>query len=234
MKIINVGMEKTGTTSIASALEKLGYSVQGQDLTAFLLNISREEMLEAARGQLLSHDALQDYPWFLIYRELEQEYPDAKFILTERDPEKWIASCENYYRGYLRPPLKVVFGHAAVTPENRDHFLSVYKDHNTHVRSYFADKPDKLLIMDLSKGDGWDKLCKFIGVNDIPDEAFPRSNSTKSLRSIAQAHYVGLAKQIAYYMQDNPLYSVLDEKRRTDPDVVKYGMIKAHGRTNSM
>jgi hypothetical protein len=37
--------------------------------------------------------------------------------------------------------------------------------------SFFSDKPNKLLIMDIYKGDGFDKLCPFLNL-PIREEKF--------------------------------------------------------------
>jgi hypothetical protein len=41
------------------------------------------------RKLLAGYDATADVPACLYYRELLQAFPDARVILTVRDPEKW-------------------------------------------------------------------------------------------------------------------------------------------------
>ena len=48
--------------------------------------------------------------------------------------------------------------------------------HHADVRRDFADRPDDLLEMDITAGDGWDKLCPFLSV-PVPEAAFPRLNA---------------------------------------------------------
>lgn len=52
-----------------------------------------------------------------------------------------------------------------------------FNDHNEWVKSFVP--ADRLLVMEL--GDGWEKLCPFLG-KPIPDEPYPRVNSTQELQ----------------------------------------------------
>ena len=44
------------------------------------------------------------------------------------------------------------------------------------VRAYFAGRPDDLLVLDVVGGEGWEKLCPFLGL-EPPAEAFPHFNA---------------------------------------------------------
>lgn len=48
----------------------------------------------------------------------------------------------------------------------------VYETHERNVREYFANRPDDLLIMNVTAGDGWEALCRFLK-KSIPEVAFP-------------------------------------------------------------
>jgi len=45
------------------------------------------------------------------------------------------------------------------------------------VFSYFKGRPKDLLVIDIPAGDGWEKLCPFLGV-PIPNQSFPKKNQT--------------------------------------------------------
>ena len=89
-KIFGIGFHKTGTTSLGEALKVLGYNVTGPNW----INQGNIGRTHLARCRALSHDfdAFQDNPWPLVYREMDAMWPDAKFILTMRDSQKWIES----------------------------------------------------------------------------------------------------------------------------------------------
>ncbi|ODN70452.1 hypothetical protein A6302_02255 [Methylobrevis pamukkalensis] len=57
---------------------------------------------------------------------------------------------------------------------NEDHYLKMFKKNNKSVKKYFAGRPDDLLVMDLSKKDGWLELVNFLGKDFLP--AFPHKN----------------------------------------------------------
>ena len=91
-KIFGIGFHKTGTSSLASALRKLGYrtihgdprgSWQGADEGTTLI-----QLIEAGQLRLPTFDifdAFVDNPYFMIWRQLDDSFPNAKFIFTSRD-----------------------------------------------------------------------------------------------------------------------------------------------------
>jgi hypothetical protein len=77
-----------------------------------------------------------------------------------------------------------IYGEGAGCPEgNEDIYVARYERHNKEVLEYFAKRPDDLLVFDLPKGDGWDKLCPFLG-HDVPDEPFPHANKASLSRKL--------------------------------------------------
>ena len=50
---------------------------------------------------------------------------------------------------------------------------------------YFRERPQDLLVLDFAKGDGWEKLCRFLGA-DIPESEFPHANKAidREIKSI--------------------------------------------------
>ena len=49
---------------------------------------------------------------------------------------------------------------------------TAFKNHTVNVKKYFEERKDDLLILNVTEGDGWEKLCYFLG-KEIPDEEFP-------------------------------------------------------------
>ena len=45
------------------------------------------------------------------------------------------------------------------------------------IKEYFVDRPDDLLVIQICDGEGWQKLCPFLG-EKIPEESFPARNIT--------------------------------------------------------
>jgi hypothetical protein len=171
-KVICVGFHKTGTSSLGRALERLGYRVGGpfgvrdRDLA--------DRVLEEALTRLAKVDAVQDNPWPLLYQELDQRVPGCRFVLTERPTDEWWASVLGHFGGRSTPMRTWIYG--AGDPEGHEaEYRERYERHNAEVRDYFAARPDDLLVLRLSQGEGWEPLCRFLG-RPVPDEPFPHVN----------------------------------------------------------
>jgi hypothetical protein len=129
-------------------------------------------------------DAFEDNPWPVLYQELDQRYPGSKFILTRRPAEAWIQSQLRDFASTETPMRRWIYGEDAGCPAgNEDTYIARYERHNHEVLGYFGDRMEDLLIFDLPKGDGWNKLCPFLGC-EIPDEPFPHANKASWSRKI--------------------------------------------------
>jgi hypothetical protein len=171
-KVFCVGFHKTGTKSLAVALRALGYRVIG----ASGVNDPDigHNVLPMAYDLVEKYDAFQDNPWPIIYKELDAKYPGSKFILMIRNPESWIKSQVRHFGRKETPMRKWIYG-VGCPKGNENIYIKRFQDHNKEVRNYFQNRPQDLLVMDLANGDGWDKLCPFLGV-EIPNTAFPHAN----------------------------------------------------------
>jgi hypothetical protein len=43
------------------------------------------------------------------------------------------------------------------------------------VHDYFRERPDDLLVLNICAGEGWERLCPFLG-QDVPGIPFPWAN----------------------------------------------------------
>jgi hypothetical protein len=183
-KVFCLGLSKTGTTSLGDALESLGYRrlTWSRSFSMPLFHEVRRGNLAAAFAVADQYEALEDLPWPLIYRELHEHYPDAKFILTRRrSPAVWARSIHRQTLGKRRSkfqPYRDMFGHHLFY-ENPRAFLEGYERHNREVAAYFAAAaPANFLDMCFEAGDGWEKLCGFLGL-PAPATPFPHSNARR-------------------------------------------------------
>lgn len=188
-KVFCIGFQKTGTTSLGRALEILGYRVCGP-VGVTNPDISRKA-LEWAEARVSQYDAFQDNPWPLLYKELDHRYPGSKFILTTRHPRSWIRSVKKYFGPYEAAAEVWIYGGVGTPIKNQKRFLRRYKDHNQAVRDYFKDRPNDLLVVDLSKGHVWEKICGFLDC-EVPNVPFPMSNKSGSIGAELQRHIVGV------------------------------------------
>jgi hypothetical protein len=152
------------------------------------------------RNFLRDYNAGLDYPLAAFYWEISAAYPEAKVILTVRDPERWYDSTrETIYRGtaipdwFLRflPPFRGMkrMVTAAIWErlfdgrfEDRQHAIRVFEEHIEEVQRTVP--PKRLLLYHVK--DGWGPLCDFLGVA-VPEGPFPHIND----RRMTQRMYLG-------------------------------------------
>lgn len=179
-KIFGIGLSKTGTTSLARALEILGYR------TRDYLGITRYAPGDLSSVDLQAidaNDAFTDTPIPSFYRELDAAYPGSRFILTIRDREGWLKSCKKQFNQKLadkqndatRQLFIDLYGTNVFDEEK---FAAGYDRFVAGVKEYFRDRPGDLLVLNLTAGEGWEQLCPFLG-KEIPDIPFPRANVTR-------------------------------------------------------
>ena len=172
MKIFGIGLSKTGTNSLTDALLRLGYTGK---------HYPNDNIFEASD----IFDSLTDIPVARFYKELDKRHPGSKFILTIRDKKSWLESMRKHME--RRPPSTL----GDWGKENREKLYGtlyfdtkklgrIYDKHHLEVMSYFGDREDDLLIINICEDDSstnWEKLCEFLGHDNIPSEPFPVSNA---------------------------------------------------------
>lgn len=176
MKVLGIGLNRTGTTTLGVCLRHWGFNHRACDHAAFeLWRTGRyDELLSVVR----QYDSFEDWPWPLIYREIDEAFPGTKFILTRRkDPQTWFDSlCRHAERIGPTDYRESIYGHA-MPHGHREEYIAFYERHNEAVRAYFRDRPDDFLEVCWEQGDGWDELSSFLGLQR-PDLPFPHANQT--------------------------------------------------------
>lgn len=178
MKVFGTGMQRTGTTSLAQALELLG--IPTRDCPKDLWGNLEHPVLH-------EYDGFTDNPIPLLYRELDRLCPGSRFVHTLRDEAGWLKSVEWLFTtgavkfAWHRHPHFHAFHRAlyGTTEFDPARFLDKYRRHNQEVLEYFAHRPADLLVMDLTAGDGFDKLCPFLG-RAVPEQPFPHRNQQEA------------------------------------------------------
>lgn len=137
-----------------------------------------------------SAQAFEDNPWWSneFYKYLSFRFPRARFILLERDGDKWFDSMLNHN---LIPGLSESYEHcrqyrklklyyrqkdikdspdaagAAFPPmsEMRAHYISVYEEHNREAREHFQKVgPERLFYARLEDPEKWAQLGRFLRI----------------------------------------------------------------------
>jgi hypothetical protein len=204
-KVFNLGFSKTGTTSVEEGLQLLGYNVCrghfNNSYTNFLIALYVNKDYKELMKFTYRFDAFADGPWGGgdLYKTLLETHPGAKYILTVRDAEAWYSSFEKmltrfdpnlatafdtfYANGRYGTPyfFRHIFGIETMEGA-KEKMIAYYNAYNQQVIDYFKSKNKELLVMDLAKGDGWNKLCPFLG-HEMMQQPFPHKNKEKSAAS---------------------------------------------------
>ncbi|MCS4122727.1 sulfotransferase family protein [Salinibacter ruber] len=176
MKVFGIGLGKTGTSTLGKCLDYLGYDVKGPDIE--LTRKYRDGNISDILKVSDSYNGFQDFPWPLLYKEMDKRYEKSKFILTTRKTEyAWFESLKKHAdRKGNTEHKKIAYGFEKTRGLKEEH-ISLYNKHNREVREYFEGREGKLLEVCWETGDGWRDICDFLG-HDVPDHPFPHINES--------------------------------------------------------
>jgi hypothetical protein len=189
LKVIGAGLGRTGTLSIKLALEQLGFGPCYHMVELFMNPAHAPLWLRAAEGDpdwatiFRGYGSTVDYPGCSFWRELMQFYPNAKVLLSTRDPNAWFESTQAtiFSPGTIQftegGPLKeffdrTVLGEFGERIHDREFMIDRFVRHNAEVERAVA--PERLLVYQARQG--WGPLCSFLGV-PVPDKPYPRENT---------------------------------------------------------
>lgn len=183
-KVFGIGLNKTGTSSLGRALRRLGFRHLSHSprLTRALARGDMAPIEQAAD----SHDSFEDWPWPLVWREMDARYGDgARFILTRRaSPERWLASLKAHAERARPGGIARRLAYGWDYPHGREaEHLAVYERHNAAIRAHFAHPARRHRFIELcwEEGDGWPALCRFLGL-PAPMQPFPHANPAAAAR----------------------------------------------------
>lgn len=208
MRVIGAGLPRTGTLTQKVALEMLGFEpcYHWVNVIADLDQVGVwNRALDGAAPWEQVFDGFQatvDWPGGFFWRELMDYYPDAKVLLSVRDPEKWEPSFRETIwnmcygeslirlvssaRGLVDPRwnryLQLVDrmfwtgqGTFAAGHEQPEQLIAQFERHNELVKTTVP--PERLLVWDV--GEGWEPLCRFLEV-PVPVEPLPHVNDRET------------------------------------------------------
>jgi hypothetical protein len=203
LKVIGAGFGRTGTLSLKLALDELGLGpcyhmvevIAHPEHDAKWLAIAKGES-DDWRAILSNYRSTVDWPTTYIWKELFAANPDAKVILTVRDPDAWYrsAAATIFARMLDFEALRASSNADALDPSRKRHMqmintliventfggsldkahaIGVFNAHNDEVRR--SVPPKRLLVYE--SGQGWEPLCVFLGV-PAPTTPYPKVNTT--------------------------------------------------------
>lgn len=160
--------------------------------SAALIDTNTQAVLLHLPPQDGRQPGLRRHPGCPFSAALAEYYPEAKVMLTVRDPGQWFASVQSTIFG--REWIEFLPGTEAGAcmkatindyfdgrMHDHDHLVRRFNEHVANVRKTIA--PARLLVFEVA--DGWEPLCEFLEVP--PQEAFPRINDTAAVQGLIRA-----------------------------------------------
>ncbi|MGE0764943.1 MAG: sulfotransferase family protein [Hyphomicrobiaceae bacterium] len=205
LDVVGAGFGRTGTNSLKLALEMLGF---GPCHHMFEVRDRPEQVAfwaAAARGERDDWDtvfegfkATVDWPSAYFWKPIAAHYPNAKVILSVRPVDAWVKSIHSTIHESLKRrnerPAGVLRDQGEMAYDlierrtfdgrlgDPEHAAAVFLAHMAEVKAAIA--PERLLVYDVAEE--WAPLCRHLGVA-VPNEPFPRTNSTEEFRARAAA-----------------------------------------------
>jgi Sulfotransferase domain len=204
IKVIGAGLPRTGTLTQKLALEQLGFEPCYHWVNV-LADLDHVELWDRAldgepawEDAFAGHVATVDWPGGYFYRELMDAYPDAKVLLSVRDPQKWersfrdtivalrhgeslmrlLASARGEvdprWQRYLALVDRMFWGPQGTFSEGYaepEQLIEQMIRHSDEVKRVVP--AERLLVWDVTEG--WQPLCEFLGV-EVPAEPLPHAN----------------------------------------------------------
>jgi hypothetical protein len=191
LRVIGAGFGRTGTASMRDALVRLGFAPCDHMVENFehqeRFALWDEALRRKTAGEpidwrplLSGFRAIVDWPGAYFWEELTAAHPDAKVVLTVRDPDRWYDSISQTIftlrdDQWPEGPRDIIYNHTfGDRLTDRAHCQTVFTKHVDAVRETVS--PDRLLVFDVKEG--WEPLCAFLGVPVPGDEPFPHVNDT--------------------------------------------------------
>ncbi len=204
LEVIGAGLGRTGTLTLKTALEMLGFG-PCHHMVEVLANPGQVPFWNrAAGGETVDWEevygkyrASVDWPGCHFYAQLAERYPEAKVILSLRDPERWYESMSETILvsmtamglntpGAIADDHPMKFGGIVISQQtfnfdfSKDNVIAAFERHNAEVQRRIP--ADRLLVFEAKQG--WEPLCAHLGV-PVPAEPFPHVNDREEFKSHA-------------------------------------------------
>ena len=158
-KIFEIGVMKTGTTSLGSAFDILGFKRCGWSPKIAKLFKESQNDYEILFNEINKYDAFEDGPWHdCDFRILDKKYPNSKFILLERDDTSWIRSLEHhtnrmyeranriYDKNDIQKSATDFWNKGWEDPDKFKQIMINFKNQKyKKIKNYFSERPNDLL-----------------------------------------------------------------------------------------
>ncbi|KAJ4859329.1 hypothetical protein T069G_07596 [Trichoderma breve] len=228
MKVLILGLGRTGTASMRAAMKQLGYVD-----TYHMMNTSIENPPDALMwmdalcakydkqgkpftredwDQLLgTSQAVCDWPAIAFAKELIEAYPEAKVVLTNRDVDSWHASTMKtvYWRvtdQELRWLSNFDWAASMYYPMLKKFFDTFFEgDFPNRGKDVFRKHYEEVRslvpkdrLLEYRVTDGWGPLCEFLGEPIPKGSSFPNVNDNSDFVTRSRRRNRNQMKNVAF------------------------------------
>ena len=214
LAVIGTGLSRTGTTTLRKVIEELGFGPCYNSTELFIRprgiefweSLEKEEDVDF-ESFFSEYNAIIGFPGYLFHQHLRAQYPDAKVILSYRDPEVWYddisktvfeSASSHVNKSYAKEASKIdpYLGDCI----ERIHGLQLRMLEENYFEGRFADKAfavqryvewnesikdiytaDELLVYQVTEG--WGPVCEFLGVPVPEDKPYPHLNDPNTFHN---------------------------------------------------
>ncbi|KUF08984.1 sulfotransferase [Pseudoponticoccus marisrubri] len=154
-KVFAIGFNKTGTTSLSTVFQKLGFTpMDGPHWR------KTSEWWIHYQFQAFSDGPPEDF------RHLDRSFPRSKFILNVRNLDEWIDSRIEHVRVRMKEPKYRAQMSGGKLPGRKSirNWVKRRQEHHADVLDYFAERPDDLLVLNyITESNAPERVARFLG-----------------------------------------------------------------------
>jgi len=226
LSVIGTGLSRTGTTTLRKVLEELGFSPCYNSTELFIRPRGIEFWEGLEQGEEVdfenffsNYNGIIGFPGYIFHQQLKAEYPDARVILSYREPEEWyedisktvfesVSSHVNKayaeevrsFDPYLADCIERIHAlQLRILEENyfegrfadKDYAVQRYVEWNEGIKDIYSE--DELLVYQVTEG--WEPVCKFLGVPVPEGKEFPHLNHPKTFHNRSTSGFLEMLKE---------------------------------------
>jgi hypothetical protein len=224
--VVGTGLSRTGTTTLRKVIEELGLGpcYNSSELFTRPRGIEFWEGLEKKERVdfdefFKDYNAIIGFPGYIFHRELKKQYPEAKVILSVRDPEMWyedIASTvfesasshvnKKYaeevraFDPYLADCIERIHslqlrfmeeGYFEGRFDDKQYSTQRYVQWSEEIKKIYKD--DDLLVYQVTEG--WGPICDFLGVPLPEGKPYPHENDPETFHNRSTSGFLEMLKE---------------------------------------
>ena len=224
--VIGTGLSRTGTTTLRKVIEELGLGPCYNSTELFIRPRGIEFWEALEKGDKVdfedffkNYNAIIGFPCYIFHQQLKGKYPDAKLILSYRDPEVWhedisrtvfesesshvnkaYADEVRSFDPYLADCILRIHGlQKRILEDNyfegrfadKDFAVQRYMEWNEDIKTIYAE--DELLEYQVTEG--WGPVCEFLGLPVPEGKPFPHLNDPNTFHERSSSGFLEMLKE---------------------------------------